>query len=432
MSAYAESEELFKRAQAVIPGGVHSPVRAFGSVGGKPIFFRSASGAEIESVEGHRYIDFCQSFGPNILGHRDPDVQSAVAVMLDQAWTLGTCEPYSLELAEWICSRLPFVERARFVCSGTEAVMSALRLARGATGRRKVLKFSGCYNGHADALLVEAGSGLAGASASSSAGVPDELVSHTLVGRLDDIEGLERIIAEHGSDLAAVIIEPLPANFGLLPQRQEFLEAVAGSARDCGALVIFDEVISGFRMATGGMAEDLVTYGKVMGGGFPVGCYAGRADLMDHIAPAGDVYQAGTLSANPIGMVAGLTSLQKCESQRVIPVINGRAEQMQRSLQEYVQAEDLPLQVVQQGSILWLHWRTATAIRDPQAIPAEQRQWFGHFFHACLERGIYIPSSPFEVLFVSFAHTDEIMEQAIPQLQAALGESMRRMEAART
>src|SRR3954471_15859268 len=314
------SRELFDRAARITPGGVHSPVRAFKGVGGTPVFFRSAQGATMTSVEGREYIDFCQSFGPLILGHRDPEVSEAVREAIDTAWSFGACEPYSLELAEWITSRLPWVEMLRFVSSGTEAVMSALRVARAATGRNRILKFDGCYHGHSDPLLVKAGSGLAGESASSSAGVSEQVAHDTLVASLDDEAGVEKIFAEHGDEIAAVILEPLPANYGLLIQRREFIESVVTTARKHGALVIFDEVISGFRVALGGMAEvlgmrpDLVTYGKVIGGGFPVAAYGGRKDLMELIAPIGPVYQAGTLSANPVGMRAGLATLQKIES----------------------------------------------------------------------------------------------------------------------
>src|SRR5713226_77675 len=304
------SHQYFDRAQRVTPGGVHSPVRAFKGVGGTPVFFRSAQGATMTSVDGREYIDFCQSFGPLMLGHRDPDVMAAVEEMISTAWSFGACEPYSLELAEWITSRLPWVEMLRFVSSGTEAVMSALRVARAATERNKILKFEGCYHGHSDSLLVKAGSGLAGAAASSSAGVSANVASETLIAPLDDENRVRKIFAEHGKDIAAVILEPLPANYGLLIQRREFIEETVRIAREHGSLAILDEVTSGFRVALGGMAEvlgirpDLVTYGKVIGGGFPVACYGGRKDLMELVAPAGPVYQAGTLSANPVGMRA--------------------------------------------------------------------------------------------------------------------------------
>src|SRR5260370_3121035 len=273
------SREYFERAVRVSPGGVHSPVRAFKGVEGTPVFFRSAQGGTMTSIDGQEYIDFCQSFGPLMLGHRDPDVAEAVQEAIATAWSFGACEPYSLELAEWITSRLPWVEMLRFVSSGTEAVMSALRVARAATGRNQIVKFEGCYHGHSDSLLVKAGSGLAGTSASSSAGVSAHVARATLVAPLDDEDAVRRIFAEHGSEIAAVILEPLPANYGLLIQRREFIDETVKLARAHGSLVIFDEVISGFRVALGGMAEvlgmspDLATYVKVIGGGFPVSRY---------------------------------------------------------------------------------------------------------------------------------------------------------------
>src|SRR5438105_11933382 len=270
------SREYFDRALRIAPGGVHSPVRAFKGVGGTPIFFRSAQGATMTSVDGREYVDFCQSFGPLILGHRDADVAAAVRETIETAWSFGASEPYSLELAEWITSRLPWVEMLRFVSSGTEAVMSALRVARAATNRNRILKFEGCYHGHSDSLLVKAGSGLAGEAASSSAGVSENVAGETLVAPLDDEAAIRRVFDQFGAEIAAVILEPLPANYGLLIQRREFIDETIRLARANGALVIFDEVISGFRVALGGMAEvlgiqpDLVTYGKVIGGGFPV------------------------------------------------------------------------------------------------------------------------------------------------------------------
>src|SRR5260370_729847 len=273
------SREYSDRARRVAPCGVHSPARAFKSAGGTPIFFRIAQGATMTSVDGREYVDFCQSFGPLMLGHRDPEVSRAVREAIETAWSFGACEPYSLELAEWITSRLPWVEMLRFVSSGTEAVMSALRVARAATERNRIVKFEGCYHGHSDSLLVKAGSGLAGASASSSVGVSANVAGETLVAALDDEDAVRRVFAEHGREIAAVILEPLPANYGLLVQRREFIDETIKLAREHGSLVIFDEVISGFRVALGGMAEvlgmspDLATYGKVIGGGFPVACY---------------------------------------------------------------------------------------------------------------------------------------------------------------
>src|SRR5881394_449514 len=420
------SQELFERATRITPGGVHSPVRAFKGVGGTPVFFGSAQGATLTSVDGRDYIDFCQSFGPLILGHRDADVASAVREAVETAWSFGACEPYSLELAEWITSRLPWVEMVRFVSSGTEAVMSALRVARAATGRNRILKFEGCYHGHSDPLLVKAGSGLAGESASSSAGVSEQVAGDTLVTSLDDEDGAKQIFAQHSNEIAAVILEPLPANYGLLIQRREFIESIVTTARAHGALVIFDEVISGFRVALGGMVEvlgmqpDLVTYGKVMGGGFPVAAYGGRRDLMEMVAPVGPVYQAGTLSANPVGMRAGLATLQKLERTQAHALLAQKTAQFCDRLNNHFAQLCLPVEVTHTASIFWLHISAHAPIRRIEQIPANNAAAFARIFHAALEGGVYLAPSGYEVNFMSLAHSDELLERAAESLVTAV------------
>jgi glutamate-1-semialdehyde 2,1-aminomutase len=425
------SREYFERASRVSPGGVHSPVRAFKGVGGTPVFFRSAQGGTLTSVEGREYIDFCQSFGPLMLGHRDADVAEAVREAIETAWSFGACEPYSLELAEWITSRLPWVEMLRFVSSGTEAVMSALRVARAATNRNRILKFEGCYHGHSDSLLVKAGSGLAGESASSSAGVSDNVASDTLVAPLDDEPAVREIFNRFGKEIAAVILEPLPANYGLLPQRREFIAETVKVARAHGALVVFDEVISGFRVALGGMAEvlgmrpDLSTYGKVIGGGFPVAAYGGRKDLMELVAPVGPVYQAGTLSANPVGMRAGLATLQKLEAVHAYDQLEQKTRGFCDRLNSELEMRGLPFAVARQASIFWLHLKTEKPIRRIEEIPSESSAAFARVFHAALDRGVYLAPSAFEVNFMSLAHSDELLAQAHDALVSAVDESCR-------
>lgn len=420
------SREYFDRATRITPGGVHSPVRAFKGVGGTPIFFRSAQGGTMTSVDGREYTDFCQSFGPLILGHRDPEVAEAVREAIDTAWSFGACEPYSLELAEWITSRLPWVEMLRFVSSGTEAVMSALRVARAATNRNRILKFEGCYHGHSDSLLVKAGSGLAGEAASSSAGVSEQVASDTLVAPLDDENAVREVFNQHGDEIAAVILEPLPANYGLLIQRREFIDEVIRLARANGALVIFDEVISGFRVALGGMAEvlgirpDLVTYGKVIGGGFPVAAYGGRRDLMELVAPVGPVYQAGTLSANPVGMRAGLATLQKVESVNAYAQLEERTANFCDRLNSEMQDHGLPFEITRTASIFWLHAKTDHPIRRIEQIPPQSADAFAKVFHAALERGVYLSPSGYEVNFLSLAHSDEVLERASAAILAAV------------
>jgi glutamate-1-semialdehyde 2,1-aminomutase len=423
---FPKSEELFERSLKVAPGGVHSPVRSFRGLDRAPVFFQSAAGAYLTSVEGRRYVDFCQSFGPLVLGHRDPDVQEGVLEMISTAWTFGACEPYSLELAEWVQARLPWMERMRFVSSGTEAVMSALRVARAATGRAKILKFEGCYHGHADALLVKAGSGLAGATAASSAGVTAAAAGDTLAIPLDDELALEAVFAEHGAELAALILEPLPANYGLLPQREEFLRKAFALARAHGALVIFDEVISGFRIGLGGMAArlgfrpDLATYGKVLGGGFPVGAYGGRAELMDLVAPAGPVYQAGTLSANPVGMRAGLLTLQKMERVNGWEALERKGAFFAGLLAPALAEANLNL--VRAGSLFWIHERTPEPVRAVARIPANLAARFRQLFNAALADGVYLAPNAYEVGFISLAHTEDDLRQVAAALARACRE----------
>ena len=417
------SEELFARSLKVAPGGVHSPVRAFRSVGGTPIFFQAANGAYLESVENQKYIDFCMSFGPHLLGHRDPEIEEVVHRAVQTAWSFGACEPYSLELAEWVCQKLPWVERLRFVTSGTEAVMSALRVARAATGRDLVLKFEGCYHGHMDSLLVKAGSGLAGESASDSLGVSEHTARQTLTVPLDSEEEFDKVWNQFGDKVAAVILEPLPANYGLLQQRSEWIQYIVKRTREKGALLIFDEVISGFRVALGGMAEklnikpDLVTFGKVIGGGFPVGAYGGRADLMSMVAPAGRVYQAGTLSANPIGMQAGLATLKKAEKNNLYSVLEKRTAKWAEGFNSFFKQNQIPMQVSCMASIFWFHPVTEKPIRKVSDLPSKISESYGKFFHEVLKKGVYLAPSGFEVGFISWAHSEEILSEAADKIK---------------
>lgn len=421
------SENLFQRALQVSPGGVHSPVRSFKGLNHLPIFFKSAEGAYLKSVEGKRYIDFCQSFGPLILGHLDAEVKEQVHQMVDTAWTFGATEIYSLELAEWMTSHLPFIEKLRFVSSGTEAVMSALRVARAATGRNKILKFEGCYHGHVDNLLVKAGSGLAGSSASSSKGIPAEVAAQTLVASLDNEQQLEEIFLNQGQQIAAVIIEPLPANYGLLIQRREFLKKIAYLCEKYQSLLIFDEVISGFRVGLGGMVEetgilpDLVTYGKIIGGGFPVGCYGGKAELMNQVAPQGEVYQAGTLSANPIGMRAGLTTLKKMQRLDGWKLLEQRTKTFTDALKLGFTKKSIPLDVSHFASLFWIHQASSSSIRSIADIPHNQSTAFKELFLKSLEKGVYLAPNAYEVGFISMAHTDEILHEAADIIINAIG-----------
>lgn len=418
------SEEYFKRCLKVAPGGVHSPVRAFQSVGGTPVFFKEAKGAYLTSVEGDEYLDFCQSFGPLILGHRDEEVQEEVMRMIDTIWTSGTCEAYSLELAEWITEHVPFVEKLRFVSSGTEAVMSALRVARAVTKKDKILKFEGCYHGHVDSLLVKSGSGLAGTSAASSAGVAQTTADQTLVCPLNNLEEYMRVLEENKGELAAVILEPLPANFGLLEQREEFIKTVVEEAQKRCVLVIFDEVISGFRASLGGMAEklglkpDLVTYGKVIGGGFPVGCYGGNKHFMDLVAPLGPVYQAGTLSANPVGMVAGLTTLKKAKREKIWPKFENLTDDFKSKFNAWSTTQGYKMRLHAYGSLFWFA-ETEGPIRTVEQISKDHSDRFKYFFKSLLEQKLYLAPNGFEVGFLGNAHTPEVMAEALEKFKKA-------------
>lgn len=427
----SKSAALFERSKAIVPGGVHSPVRAFRGVGGTPRFISSSKGVEMIDVDGNRYIDFCMSWGPLILGHQDPEVLEAVQGALLKGWSYGTTEPYSLELAEKITQTLPWVEKVRFVNSGTEAVMAALRLARAATGRNKILKFDGCYHGHVDSMLVRAGSGLADMASPDSAGVSAHVASDTIVAPLDDLKALEEIFALHGHEIAAAIVEPIPANNGLLIQKEGFLQELARLAKKSGSLLIFDEVITGFRVAFGGMAEktgirpDLVTYGKIIGGGFPVGAYGGRADLLDLMAPSGPVYQAGTLSANPVAMAAGLATLNKLQREMPYQALEEKTEKLALELESVGAAVGVPVSVQRYGSLFWTLFADLTAtgpVRRHDKVPAIHRETYARVFHSLLEKGVYLAPSAFEISFVSTAHHDQHLSAFREALKLSLGE----------
>ena len=418
----SKSDDLFARARRVSPGGVHSPVRAFKGVGGTPRFMTGGNGALIRDIDGRELIDFCMAFGPLILGHGNRTVGDAAVGAIDRGWSLGTAEPYSLALAEFITTRIPWVESIRFVNSGTEAVMSALRVARGATGRDKILKFDGCYHGHTDAMLIRSGSGLAEATEPDSAGLNRDTLGGTLVAPLNDDAALDAMFERHGGEIACAIIEPLPANYGLLPQRPEYLQHLAKLCRKHGALLLLDEVISGFRVGFQGCAgllgiePDLVTYGKVIGGGFPVGAYGGKREYMELVAPVGPVYQAGTLSANPVAMCAGLATLEQLADGKLYTQLESLGAELERQLGA------IPGITVQRlGSVFWPYLAANAAplrsLADMKARPAAP---FGPVFHKLLDAGIYLAPSAFEVGFLSAAHTTAHVTTLARELGAAL------------
>ena len=423
---HPQSDAWFERAKKVTPGGVNSPVRAFGSVGGTPLVIRSAAGAVITDVDGREYVDFVGSWGPLILGHAHPKIVAAVEAACRRGTSYGApCTP-EIELAEEVVAAYPGIDQVRFVSSGTEAVMSAVRLARGATGRSLVVKFSGCYHGHVDYLLVAAGSGLATFGQPSSQGVPSELAALTRVLPLDNPAAAEQLFAAEGDKIAAVIIEPVPANNGLLLQRPEFLQTLRTLCTQHGALLIFDEVISGFRLGAGGAAAhygiqpDLATFGKVIGGGMPVGGFAGPRKLMQHLSPEGGVYQAGTLSGNPVAMTAGLTTLrvlQKEDGWKRLEVLGAYLEQ---TVGGVLAESRIKTKLCRLGSMFWIAWLTEDAPRSAEALEQRAATVYARVFHSLLDQGIALAPSAFEIGFLSLAHTRRDIDRFAEGLRAAL------------
>ena len=413
------------RAERVMPGGVSSPVRAFRAVGGTPLVLRSGSGAEFEDADGKRYVDFVCSWGPLILGHAHPDVLRAITATAARGTSFGAPCEQEIELAEYLTSSYPGLEQTRFVSSGTEATMSAIRVARGATGRDKIVKFSGCYHGHADHLLVAAGSGLVTFGRPSSAGVPEAFVRETIVLPLDDEQRLMELLRRDGEKIAAVIIEPVPANNGLLLQRPEFLATLRSETERAGTLLIFDEVISGFRLARGGAAElfgitpDLATFGKVIGGGMPVGAFGGRRELMKNLAPLGGVYQAGTLSGNAVAMAAGLAQLRTLEREEGWTRLEETGRQLEALLKPVLAGAPYGAQLVRLGSLFWISLQDGPAPRSAEAIDATAADRYRPIFHTLLDDGIALAPSAFEAGFLSLAHTTAHLERLRDALAAA-------------
>ncbi len=418
---------LIERSRRAMPGGVNSPVRAFRAVGAEPIFARQAEGALLTTTDGRQLIDYCMSFGPLILGHAHPDVVEAIAAAAARGTSYAVTTEAEIELAELIQAAIPSMERVRLVSSGTEACMTAIRVARGATGRNKLLKFGGCYHGHADCLLVKAGSGVAGIATASSAGVPHVCANNTLVARYNQREDVERLVSEHGDDLAAILVEPVAANMGLVLPDEGFLAFLREQADRCGALLIFDGVICGFRFCFGeyqqicGVTPDLTCLGKVIGGGMPIGAVGGRADLMERLAPLGDVYQGGTLSGNPISVAAGLATLRSLQKDQPYDELERKTQRLTAAIAEAARTNGIDLQLPTLGSIFAIVF-TDQPIRSFEAVELTRQDRFNTLFHALLESGIYLPPSPFEVCFLSTAHTDAQIDETIAAWQTALQE----------
>jgi glutamate-1-semialdehyde 2,1-aminomutase len=413
-----QSIELFKQAQDLLPGGVDSPVRAFRAVGGQPLFIDRGSGAYLYDVDGNRYIDYVLSWGPLILGHAHPDVVQALGEAAKKGTSFGAPSPLEIELARLVKEFMPGIDMLRFVNSGTEATMSALRLARAYTGRDKIIKFEGCYHGHADLLLVQAGSGVATLGLPDSPGVPPATVQDTLVARFNDLDSVDALFERHSAEIAAVIVEPVAGNMGVVPPLPGFLEGLRELTIAKGALLIFDEVMTGFRVHPGGaqayykIQPDLTTLGKVIGGGLPVGAYGGRREIMEMVAPAGPVYQAGTLSGNPLAMSAGIATLQALRLAGVWDQMIERAQRLSTGLCELADAAGLPWFGHQAGT-MFSGFFTRTEVRDWSTAKTSDTSLYGRYFQGMLERGVYFAPSQFEAAFLSTTHDDGVIEQSL-------------------
>jgi glutamate-1-semialdehyde 2,1-aminomutase len=420
-----KSRQLAERAQVLLPAGVNSPVRAFRAVGGTPISFASAKGAEVVDVDGNAYVDYVCSWGALILGHAHPAVVRAVAAAAERGTSFGAPHEGEVLLAEKVAAAMPALEMMRFVNSGTEATMSALRLARAAVGRSKIVKFEGNYHGHSDALLAKAGSGVATFGLPDSAGVPPEWTQHTLVAPYNDLDGVSKLFEAAGDQIAAVIVEPVAGNMGVIPPAEGFLQGLREITSRHGALLILDEVITGFRVGPGGATErygvtpDLLCIGKIVGGGLPVGAYGGRRELMELVAPLGPVYQAGTLSGNPVAMAAGLATLNEL-SPASYDELESRGARLEAGIVEAAAAAGVPAKVNRVGSMMSVFF-VDRPVSDTAVAATTDRKLYARLFHNMLRRGVYLAPSALEALFVSTAHTPEIIERTID----AFGESLR-------
>jgi len=426
----AASARLFERACTLIPGGVNSPVRAFRRVGGQPFFVDRADGVMLCDVDGREYIDLVMSWGALMLGHAHPSITRAISEAAQRGTSYGAPTGAEVELAELVVEMVPSLEMVRFVNSGSEATMAAVRVARAATKRDMILKFNGCYHGHADSFLVQAGSGVATLGLPDSPGVPASLAQLTLSVPFNDLEAVRDAFAKHGDDIACVIVEPIIGNSGFIPPQPGFHEALRAITEQHGTLLIFDEVMTGFRVAAGGAQErfgitpDLTTLGKVIGGGLPVGAYGGRRELMELVAPAGPVYQAGTLSGNPLAMAAGIAQLLFLRETQPYALLEQRARRLIDGMQRAAASAAIPYQGDAAGAMFGWHF-TEGPVHDFDSAARADTTFFARFHAACLERGVFLPASPFEAAFLSTAHTDDVIDTALERMQDALAEAAR-------
>lgn len=413
------SEKLFERAVKVIPGGVNSPVRAYGAIGIAPRFIDRADGCHIYDVDGKEYVDYIDSWGPMILGHNFPEVKESVLKACEKGLSFGCATAIEVEMAEFICDHIPHVDMVRMVNSGTEAVMSAVRVARGFTGKNKIIKFAGCYHGHSDAMLVSAGSGVMTSGVPDSAGVPKGCTEDTMTAVYNDLDSVRALMEQADGQTAAVIVEAVGANMGVVPPKKGFLEGLRKLCDEYGALLIFDEVITGFRLAFGGAAEyfgvtpDLVTYGKIIGAGMPVGAYGGRREIMELVSPVGKVYQAGTLSGNPIAMAAGLTQLKYLyEHQEIYKDLEKKGKRLYGGMEKILAEKNLPYHINHVSSLGSLFF-TEQEVVDYTSAKSSDTKAFSEYFKGMLAQGIHMAPSQFEAMFLSVAHTDEIIDQTL-------------------
>ena len=421
----SHSHTLYQEAQQLLPGGVNSPVRAFRGVGGEPIFIDSARGPYLFDVDGNRYLDYVQSWGPMILGHAHASVVEAVIQASKRGFSFGAPTEAESELAKMVIESVPSIEMVRFVNSGTEATMSALRLARAYTGRHKIIKFSGCYHGHADMLLVQAGSGVATMGLPDSPGVPPEATGNTLIAPYNDIEAVETLFHTYPTEIAAVIVEPVAANMGLVLPQPGFLEQLRSLTKAYGALLIFDEVMTGFRVALGGMQErvsiipDLTCLGKIIGGGLPVGAYGGRREIMEQVAPLGAMYQAGTLSGNPLAMAAGIATLTEMRKPGQYEELERKSQRLGDGLERVINETGVELQFARIGAMFCLYF-TGQPVTDYASAKSSDTASYAQYFWNMLARGIYLPPSQFEACFISLALDDEMIKETIESARLAL------------
>ncbi|HEY9885723.1 MAG TPA: glutamate-1-semialdehyde 2,1-aminomutase [Vampirovibrionales bacterium] len=420
------SQELFQEAQTLFPGGVNSPVRAFKSVGGSPVFFERAKGAYLYDVEGKEYVDYVGSWGPMVCGHNHPEVISAIHTVMQQGLSFGACHPYEIKLGKLVKEFMPNIELLRFTSSGTEACMSAIRLARAYTKKPKILKFAGCYHGHFDSFLVQAGSGVSTFSLPDSPGVLKEVAENTLVAEFNNLESVKKVFQENKDSIACIIFEPIVGNAGCIPPQEGFLQGLRDICDENKALLVFDEVMTGFRVAKGGAQElygikaDLVTLGKILGGGLPVGAFGGKKEIMEHIAPSGSVYQAGTLSGGLLGMAAGAATLELLKDGNMYKQLEGYGQKLEKGIKEIAAKKDVKVVVNRVASMISIFFTELNTVNNFENAKTSDLNKFSNFYKSMLNEGIYLPPSQYEAWFFSATHSDVELNKTLAAIEKAI------------